>query len=85
MKRTGPTQIVLFGKLYNLTPSEDGPGLAVAEPKPDVAGMIRRTMPEGPERDQVLARLDPAAFIAEVLADDWAEIADDERGVEFSE
>ena len=71
MKRT---QVIICGKVYDLTPAADGPGLAAAQPKPDVAGMIRRTMPEGPQRDQALARLDPAAFIAEVLADDWADI-----------
>lgn len=62
-------QVVLCGKIYDLTPTPNAPGLTTTQPAPDVAGMIRRTMPDGPERDQVLARLDPAAFIAEVLAE----------------
>lgn len=66
MKRT---QVIICGKVYDLTPAADGPGLDATQPVPDVAGMIRRTVPEGPDRDRLLARADPAAFIAEVLAE----------------
>ena len=66
-------QVLLFGKIYDLTPATDGPGLDATQPVPDIAGMIRRTVPAGPEHDRLLARADPGAFITEVLADGWVE------------
>lgn len=63
------TQVVLLGKVYDLTPAEDGPGLQAVQPVPDIAGMIRRTVPESETRDRLLARFAPAAFVAEVLAE----------------